>query len=168
MNLFEFPWMVAWILIVFLLVLALREWTEGRMLPTISPERGIAFFHTGILLVGVVLICYGTFTLYRHANALGEFIALYPGARYAPEREAFTKKGEWVFVTNDSSDQVASSYRTLGEHLGYKVVFDHASSSDRLLFVRGGTQIFVTVEDEGSVRVLYYSEDGRVRLVSAP
>jgi hypothetical protein len=165
MNLFDFPWIAAVILIIFLLVLALREWTEGRVLPIISPERGIAFFHVGVLVVGAILLSYGTSLLYQHAQQLSEYVALYPGARYAPEREAFTDKGQWVFVTGDSVEKVASSYRTLGERLGYKVVHDHASTSDRLLFARGGTQIFVTIEDEGSARVLYYSEDGSVRLV---
>ena len=161
----QFPWVVSVVLIAVCLLLALREWIEGRDLPVANPERGIAFFHAGLLVGLSLLVGYGTMMLFRHAEALSSYIPPYPGARYAPEREALSELAQWIFVTEDQPDQIVANYETYARDLGYTLNHDRASTTDRLYFERDDARIFLTVENEGAVRVLYYSIAGSVRVV---
>ena len=168
MNWFDTPWIVALALIAFLLLLSVREFVFARQIPRHMPDRGIGFFHAVMLCFFAVALAYGTQVLYIHAEALAKIVPLYPLARYAPEREAFEEKGIWVFISADASSTISQYYKDTAEQLGYHFSSGDDGKFERIYLSRGTAHIFLTILDEGKVRVLYYSEAGEVRTITVP
>ena len=168
MIFFQLPWVLGVLIAAVLLFLAVREFLLARRYPHNLPERGMGFFHGFILLGFFVFVLYGMGLLYAHEQKLELIISVFPSARYAPEREAFEDEGTWVFVSSASSETIRSYYVELADQLGYRLAMNVDGATQRLLLSRERDNIFLTIEDRDNVRVLYYSEEGSVRVVEVP
>lgn len=147
-------------------ILAARELVHACRAPSVGPERGMHAF-TALMFgcFAAVLLC-GAVRLDRHRAILEQNFPVYPSARYAPERESFAVQREWIYLTHNDAEQVVAFYRATASRAGYALVVNDATGTARLLFARDDRRIFLTITDEGATRVLYYTQEGDVRIVS--
>lgn len=128
-------------------------------------DRGGHWFNVSILSAVVLVAIYFTYTLELHRKHLELLITSYPSARYAPERESFPKTENWVYVSRDSVDAIIAFYEQESVRASFALVVNKGSTTSRLLFSRNEKQLFLTIENEGNVRILYYSKDGSVQVI---
>lgn len=167
----QLPWLPVSVLIILLGIVALRELFLSRSFLPGDPERGMALFNLCVLFVSVTGMLYGVHFLYAHEQALEAEIPIYAHARYAPEREVFRDgvfSKTWIYVSLDSADSIVKHYNALSQSGTEKIIIDTSKEgSSKLMFQSVNKKnIFLTIEKEDNISVLYYSEEGEVRTVS--
>jgi hypothetical protein len=129
-------------------------------------DRGRHWFNVSILCALVLGAMYFTYALELHRKHLDLLITPYPSARYAPERESFPKTEKWVYVSRDSADAIITFYQQESARASFALVVNKGTTTSRLLFSRNEEQLFLTIENEGDVRVLYYSREGSAQIMT--
>lgn len=162
MNLFELPWNAILAFEGLLFVLLVREAVLTFQLHASHPERGMAWFNAVILVFLLVAIFAGSSVLYLRVGQLASSLPLYPGARYAPERELLMQDQGNVFVTYDSTDVIRRFYEELESKSGWKVTMDDGVDAVRVLFQKDNEHFFLTVVNIGDTRLLFYGRQGEV------
>lgn len=151
-----------------LAMLALREVALASGLPRGHVDRGPHWFNAVTCLIIAAPVLYGSLLLQEHRSVLERIVPEYPSARYAPEREVLAEGKNWIYVTRDMSEAVVVYYRTYAKEGGYVLTENVGSSTSRLLFTWDHARLFLTIVDEGSTRVLYYSKEGEVSVFTIP
>lgn len=168
---FELPWLPVSVFIFLLCIVALRELFLSRSFLPGDPERGMALFNLCVLFTAISGVLYGVHFLRAHELVLEAEIPVYAHARYAPEREVFRDgvfSKTWIYVSLDSADTIVLDYKALSQGGATKIIIDTSrAGSPKLMFQSANKKnIFLTIEKEDNVSVLYYSEEGEVRTVS--
>jgi hypothetical protein len=166
MTTFPQFWFYAALLIAFLLFLLGAECLHALRRATPDFDRGIRWFNVTVLLFLVFGTIYFAYMIELHRKRLDLLITSYPSSRYAPERESFSVIERWVYMTQDQMPMIVTFYQQEAARAGYTVVTDEGATTSRLLFSRQGKQLFLTIENKETKRILYYSEEGDVRIVS--
>jgi hypothetical protein len=153
-------WIFTATLAAFIVFFALQQFILGIRLSAHHPDRGPLWFNAAILLVLAGGLLYGGNLLVTHHRELSKMIPPYPLARYAPEREPFTPTNTWVYVTHESTDEIVQFYHDEAPRWVYTLVVNRGTTTSRILFSQATKQMFLTIEEKGDKRILYYSEDG--------
>ena len=102
MSIFVFPWNALVICGSFLLLLLAREVALTLRLQRGDPEKGFAWFNAMILLILLAVVAGCSVNLMLREKHLADIVPLYPGSRYAPEKELMVEGQDWIFVTSDT------------------------------------------------------------------
>lgn len=162
MNLFELPWNVLLCFECLLLVLIIREAILTFRLHPSHPERGIAWFNVFVLSALLIAVFAGGAALYLREVRIAALLPVYPGARYAPERELFQQDDSNIFVTYDATNMIKHYYASTASSSGFTVIMSDSPDATRILFQKSGRNFFLTVVNIGDARLLFYSKQGEV------
>lgn len=166
MSLLELPWIVLVLIPFVFMLLALREVLILLSFPPHHPERKIAVFNAVILVTFCVGGVYGLRILRAQVEHLSALVEIYPSARFAPERELLSKKNEWVFVTKDQLSQIEQFYQRSASSTGAFLERDTRGGTERLLLHKGEKNMFITLQRVNDITLIFFSEEGEVRVVS--
>lgn len=153
-------WFYSALLIGVLLVLFVMECVRACRAEATDFDRGRRWFNASILFIIGIATLYGTYVLEMHRTHLQSLITLYPGARYAPERESLSGSEQWVYVTKDPTDAIVDFYQHDSVRPPYALIVDKGTTTSRLLFSREEGKLFLTIAREGDIYIMYYSAEG--------
>ena len=162
MNLLIFPWSITVVFISILFLLIIREVGIALHAPSSHPERKMALFNSFILLLFFIASLYGVRILMLHDAQFATLFLRYPNSRYAPEREFFSKTGDWVYTTKDDIDTVVNFYHRESKNKGFQTTLDNTSGNPRFLLAKEGNNIFLTIVKEKNSTILYFSQKGEI------
>lgn len=157
-------WFYAAVVIAPLLFLLGAEFVHATRKDNLDGDRGVRWFNVFILFIMVIGVIFLTYRLELHRKQLLLLITEYPSARYAPEREPFGSVDQWIYVSHDTMDAIVLFYQEESVRVGYTLIPNKGTTTSRFLFTRDEEQLFLTIEDEGNVRALYYSKDGQAQI----
>jgi hypothetical protein len=165
MILLSAPWSIFLFVGILLVALFLKEAHYTFVMHPGNPERPIAWFNSLVILgVVVVVVLCGCYFFVREQQ-IAVLTELYPNARYAPEREVFAKGSDWIFVTSDTTREITAFYRLLASTTALYVTFDESGETTKILLSKDAHMIFLTIENTGERRVLYYGSEGKLEIV---
>lgn len=167
MSMLQIPWIILMFVPIIFALLALREFAILLSFPPLYPERKITVFNALVLCAFCVAGIFGLYALRAHVAHLRTLVEIYPTARFAPERELLSAHDEWVFVTKDSPNEIEQFYRKSASSTGVRFERDTHASIERLLLQKGEQKIFITLERENQQTLIFFSEEGEMRVVSA-
>ena len=162
MNIFELPWNVLLSFEGLLLVLIFREGVLTFRLNRHHPERGVAWFNVCILTALFIAAFAGGSALYLRGVRVALLFPVYPGARYAPERELFEHDDSSIFVTYDATDVITHYYERTASSSGFTVTTSDNHDATRVLFQKNDQNFFLTIVNTGNSRLLFYGKQGEV------
>ena len=167
-NFFELPWSIFLTFEGLLVILILREAVLTFRLHPHHPERGMAWFNGLVLATLFIAVFAGASALYLREIRIAALLPIYPGARYAPERELFAHDESNIFVTYDATDVITRYYQHIASSSGLVVTIHDDRDAKRILFQRDGRNFFLTVVNTGDSRLLFYSKQGEVTISVVP
>ena len=162
MNIFELPWNVLLSFEGLLVVLIFREGILTFRLNRYHPERGMAWFNVCILTALLIAVFAGGSALYLREVRISALLPVYPGARYAPERELFEHDDSNIFVTYDATDVITHYYERTASSSGFTITTSDGRDATRILFQKNGRSFFLTIVNTGNSRLLFYGKQGVV------
>ncbi len=162
MNLFELPWNILLGFEGLLLVLIVREAVLTFRLNRYHPGRAVAWFNACILVILFAAVFAGGSVLYMREVRIAALLPVYPGARYAPERELFAHDDSNIFVTYDATDVIKRYYERTASSSGFTVTASDDHDAMRILLQKDGKNFFLTIVNAGDSRLLFYGKQGEV------
>ena len=145
---------------------AFRELYMLSRLPAHHPDRGPYWFNSLFLFVAVLAVATGFLYLNERKNSFEALIMPYPNSWYAFERNAFVQTGVWIYESEKGADDILLFYRDYAAKLGVPMSMDHNDGVERGAFTFPYGELFLTIKDEDGTSVLYFSLEGKKKLVN--
>jgi hypothetical protein len=156
-------WTFIYSICALLIVISLRELVVLSRMEKAHPDRGLYWFNTLLLLMLAAAILGVGFYLDSRRGIIEAYVPAYPSAVFAPDRSILKGGTVWLYTTDDLPADIERFYRAYAERSGRNIIVDPHDIL-KLRIGSAGEPVFITVTDEGGVRVLSYTFDGEVKI----